>query len=42
VEKPHPHLGNIDPRLLALASNGSSEELQILLNGEDGQASLQR
>jgi len=31
--------GNMDPHLLALASSGSSEELQTLLNGEDGQAS---
>jgi len=36
---PHPHKGNMDPRLLALASSGSSEELQTLLNGEHGQAS---
>ena len=32
AENPH-------PRLLALASSGSSEELQTLLNGEHGQAS---
>jgi len=39
VEKPQPQQGNMDPHLLALASSGSSEKLQALLNGEDGQAS---
>jgi hypothetical protein len=34
VEKPRPHQGSIDPRLLALPSSGSSEELKSLLNGE--------
>jgi len=31
--------GNMDPQLLALASSGSAEKLQALLNGEDGQSS---
>ncbi|XP_066338122.1 ankyrin repeat-containing protein At5g02620-like isoform X2 [Miscanthus floridulus] len=34
-----PHQGNMDPHLLALASSGSSGELQTLLNGEHGQTS---
>jgi hypothetical protein len=32
-------MGRMDPHLLALASSRSSEELQTLLNGEDGQTS---
>ena len=39
VEKPQPQQGNMDPHLLALASSGSAEKLQALLNGEDGQSS---
>jgi hypothetical protein len=39
VEKPRPQQGHMDPHLLALASSGSSEELQALLNGQDGEAS---
>ncbi|KAG0531134.1 hypothetical protein BDA96_05G248100 [Sorghum bicolor] len=38
VEKPCPQQRNMDPHLLALASSGSSEELQTLLNGENSQA----
>jgi len=33
AENPNPRQGNMDPRLLALASSGSSVELQTLLNG---------